>query len=785
KSDPVITEKQLRTVELAEQALDHHLESGRLNAERDEPITKELPSDESRTALQIAQAEVTRNDAALNRLAALPAAIKAARRETARALQDVGLAGEEAVRQVRPLLDAQIDAALKEENENATRRDGFVTRIDEITRALSDAISQRERLLAQGIVATRDDVEAARSHRNSGWVLVRGTYIDGAHPPVQGYADGISLPEAYEQAVIRADTLVDELSGDTERAAQLQASNDFIRTLESDRETLRRQLAEVDRDESIRRAVWDKTLSVAVLPSLAPAALRDWQALLSTARGSLENQQAKLDELEELQAVERALATQLRAAIVATGLLAPAQEVPLGTLSVMASEIAEGIRQREAAMQKAVGKETERERQRQQRVAREAQSREGLETAKEAAKATLSELLLPENADVAVARARLTEFQELTDVAARLTAAQFRQRRTEQVLAVLLTSAQAIWEALGDAAPPDLRMYSEHLSARLDTAEAVQSERALAQQAADTARASCRTHESTAARHRQTLADLCRAAAVESATSLLEAEDRSRRKREAQQVVDNARAQLASASTRSIPEVRALLAQQDTARMDADEASHSREQAQVDEEIPQARERKEQARRELDAIDASDAAAAARDAMERAASGIRANMSPWIRSKIAHAVLAEALKRFRDRAQGPMLTAASGYFERMTRGEFVRLMSDDSGKEPILIAQRRAGSRIRVDEMSEGTRDQLYLALRLAALDVRRGAGVNLPVVLDDVLMTSDEERSGAMLQALADFASSNQVIVFTHHRHIAEVAARCVSPHRLVLVPL
>ena len=132
-----------------------------------------------------------------------------------------------------------------------------------------------------------------------------------------------------------------------------------------------------------------------------------------------------------------------------------------------------------------------------------------------------------------------------------------------------------------------------------------------------------------------------------------------------------------------------------------------------------------------------------------------------------------------------MLTAASRYFERMTRGEFVRLVSDDSGKEPVLIAQRIRGARVRVEEMSEGTLDQLYLALRLAALDVRRSAGVDLPVVLDDVLMTSDEDRSGAMLEALAQFAHENQVIVFTHHRHIVDVAVDSVPAEKLVLVTL
>jgi len=45
-----------------------------------------------------------------------------------------------------------------------------------------------------------------------------------------------------------------------------------------------------------------------MLPSLSPAALRDEQALLPTVRKALENLQTKLDELEQVQGVEQALA---------------------------------------------------------------------------------------------------------------------------------------------------------------------------------------------------------------------------------------------------------------------------------------------------------------------------------------------------------------------------------------------------------------------------------------------------------------------------------------------
>jgi len=775
----------LRDAELARQAFDQHLETGKQSADPQEAVIEGLPSAEARTALRIAQAEATRSDGDLKRLAALPAEVKSARRAASAALAATGLEDEAALKKVRPLLDAEIDAALTEQSGYSTRRAGLEARVGEITNALPTALGDRDLLLQRGSVATRDDVDLARQHREAGWALVRGKCVDGTNPSIQDYAGVQPLVQVYELAVVKADQVVDAFASDTERAAQLQGRNRVIETLERDRDALVQQLAEIDRTDHIRQASWAESLAALGLPPLSPAALRDWQALLPTARASCEALQAKLDEFEEGQSKERAIAARLRAAILGTALATPTGDQSLSTLAATAAELEDVMKRREAAFHKAAGKDTERERQRQQMAIRETTLRSALQSAKDALGLAMTELLLPVDSKVSVARARLTEFDELIEAKTRLTAAQTRKQRAQESLSVLTTSALAIRESLGDAEPTDLRLYAEKIGARLEAAEAVQTARLLAQQAVDSARSSQRDHERTAERHEKVIATLCVAAGVESIIQLPEAEAQSRRKRDAQEEVDRTGKQLAVASRRSAEELRALLADQDLAQMDADEVSHAQEQIQIDERLQITRAREEVARRELEAIDGSDTAAAAREGMERAAASVRSNISPWIRSKLAHALLSEALRRFRDRAQGPMLNAASGYFARMTRGEFARLHSDDSGKEPVLVAERSSGPRIRVEAMSEGTLDQLYLALRLAALDVRRAAGVDLPVILDDILMTSDEDRSGAMLEALADFARDSQVIVFTHHRHIADIADKHVSHEALILVPL
>lgn len=190
----------------------------------------------------------------------------------------------------------------------------------------------------------------------------------------------------------------------------------------------------------------------------------------------------------------------------------------------------------------------------------------------------------------------------------------------------------------------------------------------------------------------------------------------------------------------------------------------------------------EQARHALEAIDTSDRAAAAREAMESAAARYRAAIRPWARLRLAHALLKEALNRFRERAQAPMVAAASTYFSLMTGGRYQRLVADEADDTPVLRAERTDGERIGVDAMSDGTGDQLYLALRLAALDLRRASHPPMPLVLDDVLITSDDERASNILRALARYAEGGQVMIFTHHRHLIDVARTTLGERGLAI---
>jgi len=72
--------------------------------------------------------------------------------------------------------------------------------------------------------------------------------------------------------------------------------------------------------------------------------------------------------------------------------------------------------------------------------------------------------------------------------------------------------------------------------------------------------------------------------------------------------------------------------------------------------------------------------------------------------------------------------------------------------------------------MSDGTRDQLYLALRVASLEKYMDANEPMPFIVDDILIRFDDERAMAALNILSDLSKKTQVLFMTHHARLVEL---------------
>ena len=140
------------------------------------------------------------------------------------------------------------------------------------------------------------------------------------------------------------------------------------------------------------------------------------------------------------------------------------------------------------------------------------------------------------------------------------------------------------------------------------------------------------------------------------------------------------------------------------------------------------------------------------------------------RTRLGLMAASGALHRLREDRRGPMLQAAEEAFATMTGGEWARLETQPDGSGERLVGVRD-GTAVGAEAMSTGTRGQLYLALRVAGhADFIKRYGP-LPFVTDDILETFDDARAAATLSLTADMGRKGQAILFTHHRHLVEMA--------------
>jgi uncharacterized protein YhaN len=108
--------------------------------------------------------------------------------------------------------------------------------------------------------------------------------------------------------------------------------------------------------------------------------------------------------------------------------------------------------------------------------------------------------------------------------------------------------------------------------------------------------------------------------------------------------------------------------------------------------------------------------------------------------------------------------------------------SFDENDQPVLVGVRSTGEKVPVKLMSTGTREQLYLALRLASLERHVDLHGPMPVILDDVVLHSDPRRKSAILGALAELGRSTQVIAFTHDPQVVALAQNAIDPNLLTV---
>ena len=204
---------------------------------------------------------------------------------------------------------------------------------------------------------------------------------------------------------------------------------------------------------------------------------------------------------------------------------------------------------------------------------------------------------------------------------------------------------------------------------------------------------------------------------------------------------------------------------------------------EINEALQKLSEEKNQATTDLEKISGKADAAAAEADRQLALTDMGEAAEGYVRSQTAAILLRWGMEKFRKEKQGPLLKRASAIFSILTLENFSKLTVQLDDNDNLYLAGIRADdTRVGVEGMSDGTVDQLYLALRLAAIEEYVQKSQPLPFVADDLFINYDDSRAGAGFKALSDLSQKTQILFFTHHAHLVNVAKEALSPDQFVV---
>ena len=149
---------------------------------------------------------------------------------------------------------------------------------------------------------------------------------------------------------------------------------------------------------------------------------------------------------------------------------------------------------------------------------------------------------------------------------------------------------------------------------------------------------------------------------------------------------------------------------------------------------------------------------------------LREHAREWSRLTVAEALLEKTRQKFEEERQPSVIRHAQDFFSVVTGQRYQRLYAPIG--EQIITVTDATGASKQPAELSRGTREQLYLALRFGLIREFGEHAERLPVVVDEALVNFDPERARLATESFAQLSATNQVLVFTCHPSTAEMFA-------------
>ncbi len=137
----------------------------------------------------------------------------------------------------------------------------------------------------------------------------------------------------------------------------------------------------------------------------------------------------------------------------------------------------------------------------------------------------------------------------------------------------------------------------------------------------------------------------------------------------------------------------------------------------------------------------------------------------WSVNKAIVRAINQTMDELKEKKLPAVLTNAQLYFSKLTNGTYQELLINKTG---YFEAKRRDGTYFPIAELSQATKEQAYLALRLS-LAVSMKKSHPFPIIMDDAFVHFDRSRLQQMINLVKELQEEHQFIYFTCHEDMQQ----------------
>ncbi|KMY28167.1 hypothetical protein ACZ11_23280 [Lysinibacillus xylanilyticus] len=137
----------------------------------------------------------------------------------------------------------------------------------------------------------------------------------------------------------------------------------------------------------------------------------------------------------------------------------------------------------------------------------------------------------------------------------------------------------------------------------------------------------------------------------------------------------------------------------------------------------------------------------------------------WATKKALATAIHETLFRLREEKLPYVLTEVNTIFNLLTGGRYEKLLINDEG---YFVTQDVSGLRYQMAELSQATKEQAYISLRMA-LAKTLTTSAPFPFIMDDPFVHFDRNRTDKMVQLMKEVGYERQILYFTCHDAMLE----------------